>query len=143
MQQSELLFRPYAESFAINKSCVMQSKALDRSVRTAPTMKLLSKFHSILPLFLSAHVEYCMIFYKLLTNVQKTLLYQKPEGSQQTFYKSLRRGLRYSPVENLKYSVCLLSFYLEVYQATFALLEKMLYLKLLFIAIAFKDSAAI
>ena len=40
MQQSESLFRPYAESLAINKSCGMQSKALDKSVRTAPTIKL-------------------------------------------------------------------------------------------------------
>ena len=44
MQQRESLLNPYAESFAINKSGGMQSKALDRSVNTAHTKKLLSKF---------------------------------------------------------------------------------------------------
>ena len=44
MQQSEPVFSPYGESFAINRSCGMQSKTLDRAVRTAPTMTLLSNF---------------------------------------------------------------------------------------------------
>ena len=33
MWQSKSSFKLYAESFAINKSCGMQSKALDRSVK--------------------------------------------------------------------------------------------------------------
>ena len=44
MSQRKSLLNPYTESFAINKSCSMQSKALERLVNTAPTKNILSKF---------------------------------------------------------------------------------------------------
>ena len=59
----------------INKSCDIQSKVLYKSVRTAPTIKLLSKFSFHSSTFLSGHVEYCMTFYMLLKKVKKALLY--------------------------------------------------------------------
>ena len=88
----------------------MQSKALDRSVRTAPTMKLLYKFyHSILPPFLSAHVEYCMTFYMLLKRCKKLFCIRNHKVFSKSFV-NLWEGVQnthWSKISNTVFVFCL------------------------------------
>ena len=63
MWQRESFLNPYAESFAINRSGGMQSKALERSFNTVPTKNYyLNSFKTFL-LFLWTHVEYCAVLH--------------------------------------------------------------------------------
>ena len=136
MQQSESLFRPYAESFVINKSCGMQSKVLDRSVRTAPTIKFLSRFsfHSSTIL-----ISTCRVLYDFLYAAKKS---EKSSAILET--KTLLAN--FSSVFEKVFKIltdwqfelqCLSSVFLSrgLTQATFVLLGKMLHLKLLLFAI--------
>ena len=119
----------------------MQSKAFERSVDTTPTKKLLSKFsfHSS-TIFMSS----CLVLFDFLfaaKKVKKTFIFQNPKNLLKTFHTFLRKYSKY-------WLVGLFSVFLSrgLTQATLALLSKIFYLKLLFIAIesgALKASSAI
>ena len=100
---------------------------------------------SILPPFLSAHVEYCMTFYMLLKKVKK-LFYIR---NQKVLSKLFINAWGVKILTGRKFEMqCLSSVFLSrgLTQAALALLPKMLHLKLLFIAIdngVLKGSTAI
>ena len=90
MEQRESLLNSYAESFVINKSCGVQSNALERSVNSAPTKKVVFKFsyHSSI-IFMST----CWVFHAFLYAAKKgernIFLFVKPETLFKTSHKFL------------------------------------------------------
>ena len=132
----ESLLNSYAESFLINKSCGMQSKALERSANTAFTTELLSKFflHSSIIL-----VSTCRVLYDFLyacKEGERNISILETRKFFENFSEIFEKGFKI--LTDRKFET---EWELSVFsstgltQATLALLGKILCLKLLFIAI--------
>ena len=61
MKQSDSCSKPYAAGFAINKSCLRQSNAFDKSVSSIPPTLLLSKLFLNFAAIKEGHVECCYL----------------------------------------------------------------------------------
>ena len=132
----ESLLNSYTESFLINKSCGMQSKALERSANTASATELLSKFflHSSIIL-----VSTCWVLYDFLYACKKgerSISILETRKVFENFSEIFEKGFKI--LTDRKFET---EWELSVFsstgltQATLALLGKMLCLKLLLIAI--------
>ena len=74
MKQSDVWSKPHAASFAINKSCLRQSSAFDKSVSSIPPTPLLFRFFFLSAVTLS---ESRLIFRENVVKVTIHLIKQR------------------------------------------------------------------